>query len=369
MAANQGAPRNQIDSIPAKLKSLSFTKILSSVPIVFIIALLLTALGTFLGDKETQAALQQSFPALCLERLSFACLAVEPGARWFIALFIVFSFLFLGRELAIGRAAKAEKIEMLQALSNAPSTALLEKYTALYDTLDVAEKTKNNADVNISLALGGLITLIKAYQPSWLAGKKVYYSAEVLMYRSISNMNEQQRAAILGELKGFLYNPNDLSEVDGVLESVEGLAVENIGDKIESKQASPRILLPIPVQKTAPGNDKVFRVLAGSADAYHNRYSYIENTAFLRELYENSNKYDLQPSLIDKEIKFFTGEGRKMKSIFSVRIGEPSKKISGVITIYSDREDLFVNRSVVESFKALSRPILREIEKLITLRD
>ncbi|MCY1458266.1 hypothetical protein D9M71_756320 [compost metagenome] len=108
--------------------------------------------------------------------------------------------------------------------------------------------------------------------------------------------------------------------------------------------------------------------MAGSAAAYQNRYSYIENTEFLRELYENSNKYDLQPSLIDKEVKFFSGEGRKMKSIFSVRVGEPSGKASGVITIYCDREDLFLNSSIVESFKALSKPIRREVEKLLILR-
>ncbi|EPA97899.1 hypothetical protein [Pseudomonas sp. G5(2012)] len=369
MAANQGTPRRRIDSLLMKLKNISLTKIFSSVPIVFIIALLLTALGTFLGDKETQTSLQQSFPALCLGNLSFACLAVEPAARWFIALFVVFSFLFLGRELAIGRAVKAEKIEMLQALSNAPSPALLEKYAKLYDALDGAEKSKSNADVNIAVALGGLITLIKAYQPSWLAGKRVYYSAEVLLYRPISSMDERQRTATLGELKSFLYNPGNLSEVEGVLENAEGLAVEDIDDVITSKKASQRILLPIPVQKTAPGNDKISRVLAGSADAYQNSYSYIDNTEFLRELYENSNKYDLQPSLIDKEVKFFSGDGCKMKSIFSMRFGNPSENTSGVITIYCDREKLFINRSIVENFRALSRPILREIEKLLSLRN
>lgn len=353
-------------------KEIPFVKMFSSVSVVFVIAVLLLFLGALLGDKDTQVALQGSFPTLCLQDHGFSCFVVLPRAGLFLTLFFLFSVLFLGRELAIGQAVQAEKIEMLQAVSNAPSQKLLDKFVELYDDLEKAVKSKNqHADMEIAFALGGLITLVKSYQPSWTVRKKIYYCAEILMYRSISKIDEQQMPLVLSELNKFLYNQNNLGEVEGVLESIEGLAMEDVDGEIKKKEVYQRIVLPIPVQKTAPGNDKISRVLAGSAEAYQNTYYYINNTEVLRELYEDTNRYDFHPSLIRNEMLFFSGEGSKMKSIFSIRFGGSASATtpSGVITIYCDRQNLFINQSMVENFRALSRPIVHKVEELLEMQQ
>jgi hypothetical protein len=348
----------------------------SSVP-VYGMSILLVVMGTFLGMKKTQLGLSNSFPWSCAKGLNVGCLSIHADAYSFIVAFCVFSALFLAREIAIGKTLKQERIDLYKAISHSPSPQLMEKFAEVYDLLTRAaskvETSKQDVlDREIVLGLGGLIALLKAYQPSWSGTNSARIVASIMIYKPIAEIAEARRPAMLDALKPFLFNPGTFTGLAGVLEVIPSFSlVEFDENAVGIDEDLAPLVLPIPENRASPHNRNLSRILLGSPTAYLEKSTNINDTHGLRQIYQDRSKYDIPNSVIENEHRFFTEteQGKLVRSIFSIRFGEEGAgSVSGVLNFHCDKVGLFLNDHLTSNFIALSKPIVHRLEELLNKR-
>lgn len=234
-----------------------------------------------------------------------------------------------------------------------------------------SSSSREDNEKRIRYCLEALLQLFRAYK---YRDDASIYSANIMSFISAKTYESipELKIEISKKIKFVEDHKNPLNHLCGVLWLEKSLsATTRPGQELQIDYDLKDIVLPVADRNNEPEGSRT-KFLPVAPLAVKENIMYVDDTKKLTKP-EQTNEWEVTPTLKEELINYFSNESSKrIGSILSIRLDYPVSTRDdtpmGVLNIHSNLPNTRLDRGHVESFIAISRPMLERIKELIVRR-